>query len=101
MTIQITVDPVSRNITVSPTVANFRVGEVVQWEAIGGTSLTLSFVGNRTPLDVPTVSAAPGTGTTGVRKIAPGAAGRYHYGLTTTIWGKNYQITGCPEIVVS
>ena len=99
MPIQITVDPVSANITVTPTLANYKVGDVVQWEAVGGTSLTLTFVKDGTPFDVPTVSAAAGTGTA-ERRIVAGASGSYRYGLTTTIWGTNYQITGCPEIVV-
>ena len=62
MPIHIFVDPVARNITVSPTLANYRVGDVVQWEAIGGTSLTLSFVKDGTPFNGPAVSAAAATG---------------------------------------
>jgi len=100
MPIHIFVDPVARNITVSPTLANYRAGDVVQWEAIGGTSLTLSFVKDGTPFNGPAVSAAAATGKAESR-ITSGVSGRhYRYSLTTTIWGKNYQITGCPEIVV-
>jgi len=99
MAIQITVDPVDGNITVAPTLANYKVGDLVQWEAVGGTSLTLSFVKDGTPFNVQPVSAAAGTGMAESR-IAAGATGSYHYSVKTTTYGTVYQITSCPEIVV-
>ena len=103
MAIQISGDPVTNNITVAPTVANYHQGDLVQWEAVGGTSLTLYFTkADGTPFDVDTIVGVAGAGTaTAERKILLTAAKqRYHYRLTATIGGTNYNIPGCPEIVI-
>ncbi|HEX4802187.1 MAG TPA: hypothetical protein VFV14_01680, partial [Myxococcaceae bacterium] len=96
-------DPGTGNITVAPTVANYQQGDLVQWEAVGGTSLTLSFTkGNGTPFDVDTIVGTAGGGTaTAERTILTTAAKQsYHYSLKAKIGGKDYTIQGCPEIVV-
>jgi hypothetical protein len=101
--IQISGDPVTNNITVAPTVANYHQGDLVQWQAVGGTSLTLNFTkGTGTPFDVSTINGTSGGGSaTAERQIlATAAKQRYHYSLTVTIGTTTYTIPGCPEIVV-
>jgi len=101
--IQISGDPVTNNITVDPTVANYHQGDLVQWEAVNGTSLTLSFTKNNNPLfDVQTINGTAGAGlvTAERRILAAAALGRYHYSLTVTIGTTTYTIPGCPEIVI-
>src|SRR5262249_49874557 len=100
MPITITADAATGNITVDPTVANYHAGDLVQWQAVNGSSLTLTFVKDGTPFDVATVQAGTGTGAAERRILSNAPKGRYHYGLTTTISGTPFQIPGCPEIVV-
>ena len=102
MPIQISVDPVNGNITVAPTVANYNKGDLVQWEAKGGTSLTLSFKADGSPFDVPTIQGTAGAGTATAERtiLTTAASGQYHYSLAATINGTPYTIPGCPEIVV-
>jgi len=100
MAIQISGDPVSNNITVAPTVANYNRGDVVQWEAVGGTNLTLNFTKSAgTPFNSSVINGAAGTAESPM--LAAAAPGSYHYSLTVMINGQNYTIPGCPEIVVS
>jgi len=87
------------NITVAPTAAICHQGDLVQWNAPGGTSLTLSFK-KGTPFDVAVIQSGAGTAAA-ERNVQQGAAnGRYPYSLTATINGTNYIIPGCPEIVI-
>jgi hypothetical protein len=97
MPITITADTATGNITVAPTVANYHQGDPVQWQAVNGTSLSLSFTRDGTPFDVDNFS---GAGTAERTILAAAAKGRYHYSLKTTILGTNFEIPGCPEIVV-
>ena len=103
MAIQISGDPVTGNITVAPTVANYNKGDLVQWEAVGGTSLVLNFTKDTgSPFDVPTITGTAGTGSATAERTILGTAakGSYHYSLSATINGTPYTIPGCPEIVV-
>jgi len=103
MAIQISVDTLSNNITVAPTLANYNRGDIVQWEAVGASSLVLNFTkGTGTPFDEPTITGTAGAGSATAEKpiLAAAASASYHYSLTVTIGGQNYTIPGCPEIVV-
>lgn len=101
--IQISGDPNTKNITVDPTVGNYHQGDLVQWAAANGTSLTLDFSkNNSSPFDVVQIVGAAGGGSvTAERRILANAAlGRYHYSLTVTINGATFTIPGCPELVI-
>jgi len=98
MAITITVDPLTNNITVDPTVANFHPGEVVKWIVTSGTSLTISFK-TASPFGGPMDLPGPGSVEQGIPLSSPRNV-RYHYALTATVGGANYVIPGCPEIVI-
>ncbi len=96
MPISITVDPPTGNITVDPTLANFHPGDLVAWNVVNGTSLTISFK-NSSPFDM--VLQGPGNVEKGIPLNSPKGQS-YHYGVSATVGGNIYVIPGCPEIVV-
>ncbi len=99
MPISITVDSVTGTITVAPTPASFKGGDIVQWSVLGGgcTGLTISFT-HGTPFSTPQLSASSGAVEGG---ILPGAASvGYGYTVSAVVGGKLYVTPMEPEIIV-
>jgi hypothetical protein len=97
MAISITVDPPTGNITVDPTVANFHPGDMVIWNVVNGTSLTISFKTNSPFTQVQL--QGPGNVEKGIPQNSPLGL-RYHYSVNAVVGGKTYVVPGCPEIVI-
>ncbi len=98
MSISITVDTATGNITVAPSTAYFNRGQTVQWGLTNsnGTSLTISFK-DGTPFNTQQVSGSNSV-ESGILTDAP--KGVYHYIVAAQVGGTIYVTPGCPEIVV-
>ena len=95
MSISITVDTGTGNMTVAPSAAYFAPLDTVMWQLQNGTSLTIAFK-DQSPFSVHQLRG----GASLEASILTDAKGVYHYSVSALVDGKIYTIPGCPEIIV-